>query len=272
MKINANQVATASDDTSIKVWDISTNTLVSTFYGHSASVTSLTSLPGGLLASGSTDKTVMVWNMVAQTVTSYNMSCPVKWIKMHPTVANTLLVWCTSTSLSIYNPSTNMTKVATVNTTDSTFNDYWSFEILAPSGNVLALGRNSFWIYNVPSLTTNFTTTAYNFHMLARSKQLSDNMTVVIGEWNNLFLYNSSNNSFGASYSVPGEGSFTVIELTPDNLFLITVMDSGHVFAMWTWTSMSLTQVRQFVVNGMQYGAAFIPQTGFDGSKIFIFF
>jgi WD40 repeat protein len=264
MQINANQVATASNDTTIKVWNVNTKILMNTFYGHSSAITTLAILPGGFLASGSSDQTVMVWNMATQEVTSYNMSDTVKLIKLHTTTPDSLLV-STCTSISIYIVSSGMNKTGTVATTASSIN--W-LEVLAPSGNVLAVGSSTFRIYNFPSLTVNFTT-SYTYGKIATiAKQLPDNLTVVYGNTiGALTLFNATNNSFGAAYTAH-TGSFQVLELTPDCGYLISATSEGSVFIMWTWTTMSLLLVCSKTVIGQVYAAGFIPPTGFDGSKI----
>jgi WD40 repeat protein len=269
VRINSNQLATASNDTTIKVWDITTNNIVNTLYGHMAAVTTLAVLPDGYLASGSTDMNVMIWNLAAQTVSYYNMSDAVNFIKLHPTATSSLLV-NTATSISIYNTLSSMAKTGTVATTANSVN--W-LEILAPSGNVLAVGSSTFCIYNFPSLTANFTSSVFSGQILNMAKQLPDNLTVVLGQSNgSLVLFNSLTNTFGAGYSAHA-GSFKMLELTPDNVFLITATNQGSVLIMWTWTTMNLVQIARKTVTGQVQAAAFIPPTGFNGSKIsFLFY
>ena len=51
----------ASADTTIKIWCLSTGELLQTLTGHSASVNCL-AIKGGIIASGSADKTIKIWH------------------------------------------------------------------------------------------------------------------------------------------------------------------------------------------------------------------
>jgi WD40 repeat protein len=42
IKINENQVATSSNDLTIKVWNIDTNSVINTYFAHTGSVKSVT--------------------------------------------------------------------------------------------------------------------------------------------------------------------------------------------------------------------------------------
>jgi WD40 repeat protein len=263
LQINTNQVATASNDGTIKVWNVDTSTLLYTFYGHSAAVQTLAILSDGLLASGSSDKTLIVWNLVNKTAILYNMTDPVSCIKLHP-ISTTRLLVNTPSNISIYNTASNMSQVATVAVSANSV--IW-LEVLKPSGNVLAVGSSTFCIYNFPSLTTNFTTGVFGGQILNRARQLPDNLTVVIGEWNgSLVLFNSQTNTFGASY-LAHQDFIEVLELTPDNLVLISGSNNRMQFFMWTWTSMNLVQICGYSTVGQVYSAALIS-SGLNGRKI----
>jgi WD40 repeat protein len=57
-------VASAGEDSTVKVWDSHAGTLVRSFRGHTGLVTSLAFTPDGRsLVSGSRDKTVKVWDL-----------------------------------------------------------------------------------------------------------------------------------------------------------------------------------------------------------------
>jgi WD40 repeat protein len=54
-------LASASDDNSIKIWNLSTGALKKTFNGHTNFIKSLVVLKNGLLVSASWDKTIKIW-------------------------------------------------------------------------------------------------------------------------------------------------------------------------------------------------------------------
>jgi len=57
-------IATAGEDSAVKVWDSHSGTLIHSFRGHTALVSSLSFSPdGSRLVSGSRDKTVKIWDM-----------------------------------------------------------------------------------------------------------------------------------------------------------------------------------------------------------------
>jgi WD40 repeat protein len=263
IRINENQVATASDDATIKVWDLNTSALVKTFYGHTASVQSLVIVPGGYLASSSTDMFLMVWDMVSETLKTYSLGVASNCLKTHP-YAGTLLV-NTASSIRIFN-ATSLTQVGAL--PGGSFN--W-LEVIAPSGNVLAVGSASLKIYNYPSGTVNFTTTAFS-GVLNRLRQLPDNVTVVVGAADgNITLFNTYNNTVGPSYSAHTL-SIRMLEMTPDNLYLLTGSQDGSL-AMWAWQTMALIQMQPFNANGplVYLGSGLMLSSAFDGGKMTIF-
>ena len=57
-------IATAGEDSSVKIWDSHTGKLIHSFRGHTGLVSSLSFSPDGRrLISGSRDKTVKIWDM-----------------------------------------------------------------------------------------------------------------------------------------------------------------------------------------------------------------
>lgn len=57
----AGQLASGSEDNTIKLWDVSSGSSVTTLSGHTSVVVSLVVLPDGRLASGSYDNTINLW-------------------------------------------------------------------------------------------------------------------------------------------------------------------------------------------------------------------
>jgi WD40 repeat protein len=47
----------------MKIWRVSDGVLVRTFTGHTAQVISVTELPDGLIASGSSDFSIKIWRV-----------------------------------------------------------------------------------------------------------------------------------------------------------------------------------------------------------------
>jgi WD40 repeat protein len=65
------QVASGSYDKSVKIWETSTGTCVSTLTGHSSAVRAVTWNPdGSMLASGSEDNTIKLWDAQSGKVNS----------------------------------------------------------------------------------------------------------------------------------------------------------------------------------------------------------
>jgi WD40 repeat protein len=257
VQINANQVATASNDNTIKVWNIDTGTLVNTYYGHIAGGTpSLAILPSGLLVSGGGDKTLRVWNLQAQTMTVVNTTGTVANMKLNP-VTGLLVIRnyeVANNTVGYYN-STTLALVLNVGITLN-YND---LEILLPSGNVVMAGYNM----------TIFDTTGAKIYSLLipgsqivnRFKLLSDNVTLANGMGSgSVLLFNTNNNSFGAS--VTGHSSsINLVTLTPDLLFLLTGGQDSKVL-MWTWSTMSVNLVKTYTVAGIMWSGAIIPSLG----------
>jgi WD40 repeat protein len=61
---DGSKLASASDDRTVRVWDVATGKAERTFEGHSGSVRSVMFSPdGSKLASASNDRTVRVWDV-----------------------------------------------------------------------------------------------------------------------------------------------------------------------------------------------------------------
>jgi WD40 repeat protein len=258
--INANQVATASNDGTIKVWNVNTKSLVYTYYGHWAAIQALVILPGGLLASCSYDQSVIIWNFANNTARAYNMSNTINHIKLHTIYTNFLLV-STSTNISIYNASSNMSLINSVSIGGDVF---YCFEIIKPSGNLLALG-NVITHFLYPNLTQIFRIGVQQTTWSALL--LPDNLTLITGGDNGLIsVFNMSVNGYGPGYNVHS-GKIDVLMMTPDQIAIISGSYNGNQFIMWTWTTMNLQQIVNYVTFSKVYSAAVIPST-FNGSKI----
>ena len=75
---DSSKVVTASDDNTIKLWDLDTNT-ATTFSGHTDKVNTVAFSPNGnTLASGSDDKTFKLWTVSSQQNTATLEHIPIE--------------------------------------------------------------------------------------------------------------------------------------------------------------------------------------------------
>jgi WD40 repeat protein len=96
------QLASSSDDKTIRLWDAKTGAQTARLEGHTAAVRALTVLPDGQLASGSDDKTIRLWNTKtgAQTARLEGHTGPVMTLTVLPdgrlasgSTDNTIRLW-----------------------------------------------------------------------------------------------------------------------------------------------------------------------------------
>jgi WD40 repeat protein len=243
IQINQYQVATASKDLTLRVWDIQTNSLVNTYNAHTNQVNSLVVLPSGYLASGSIDSTVRIWDMQNSVlVSTLNVSSSVYAMILNPIITpNGALVVISANLLTFYDAVT----LSLVNPVVMTSrNNYTCMEVLLPSGNV-AVGRNFLDIYNTSGslIFTYNTTSATNVINIMRL--LLDNVTLVCGMSNgSLTLFNSNTNAFGYSNSAH-TAWVEMLAFTPDLAYLVSGATDKQVI-MWTMRTMNLTKVKTF--------------------------
>jgi WD40 repeat protein len=249
-QINENQIASISNDNTMRVWDTSAGTLVNTYNGHTSSICSVVVLPGNLIATGSADKTIRLWNMETQTVTVTSLPSPVMYMILNPLMfANGALVASVVNYLYFLDPETlNQMQVVTTNRT------YYGMDFLIPSGNVLC-GFQNLDVYDTTgSLVFSY---SYSDTTVYRMKLLSDNVTVAIGLFSgSIQLFNADTNTFGSTITA----HTTVvgwIGLTPDNLFLLSGGHDNSVI-VWTWSTMSLTRLNTFSSLASQINAMVI--------------
>jgi WD40 repeat protein len=57
------RLASASDDRTIKIWNLATSLMEALLEGHTAGVNALIALPDGRLASASDDRTIRLWDL-----------------------------------------------------------------------------------------------------------------------------------------------------------------------------------------------------------------
>jgi WD40 repeat protein len=257
--INADKFATASDDFSIKVWDRNTGSLVNTYYGHTNKVRALVILPNGLLASGSSDGTILLWNMRFQTVKRVDIIQQVTYLMFNQKIGlNGALVVSAVNSLSYYDAAT-FDLINVVNTNRF----YNGMEILS-HGNVLVGGK-----YLDVYSTTGILLFSYNNtpNVIQTMELLPDNVTVALG-FNNgsIGLFNSNMNTLG--YKLQALAHYSTIYLltvTPDLVYLLSGGSDVQLF-LWTWNTMSLKFFKSLTTNVWCSGGILIPST-FTGMK-----
>jgi WD40 repeat protein len=258
-RINANQVATVSDDSKIIVWNLNTSTLINTYHGHMDKIQGITVLPNGFLASCGNDRTIRVWDVNSQllvsTISLPNIVYSLKW-----SAANGLFVANLINYLAMFNPNTYA-----VTNTIYTNKTYYGIEILQPSGNLIVGGSINLDIYSLPSLTLNLSQVASQ--KVRTIKLLPDNVTVVIGcDSGQLMLFNTVSNAIGATLTAHGTGKLVLmLAVTPDQLYVMSGAKDNMII-MWTWSTMSLTQVKSSASAAtLNYGA--ILSGAFAGCK-----
>jgi WD40 repeat protein len=239
VQINANQVATSSNDSTLRVWDINTGSLINTYFGHTSNVKALTVLPNGLLVTGSDDKTMRLWNMQTQTVTVMTAPGLVRALMFNPTIGSngTLVASVMNYGLSFVDAAT-LIQVQGQNLSRT----YESMDMLQPSGNVIC-GYQYLDVYNTTgSLVYSFD---YKSSVINKIKPLPDNVTVAIGFTNgSIGLFNSNTSTFGDTMDAHND-NICLLSLTPDFLYVMSGgLDSQLI--LWTWSTMNLKLVRIF--------------------------
>jgi WD40 repeat protein len=214
---------------------------------------SLVLLPSGLLASGSCDWTVRIWNLQAGTV-SVLPNLQGSWfygLKINPFVGpNGALVvgsnYLATLSYLAFYDAANLTLLQRVTTNYS----FYDIEVVPPNGLVAVGGE--FYV-NVYNKTGGFVSSMGIPGTIVKLRILPDNVTLVCGSSNHsLILFNVNTNMLGATYSEgfgydPRAYSVAMLELTPDQFYLVS--GGGGQILFWQWTTMSLTLVN--TLNGV---------------------
>ena len=61
------KLASVSQDSIIKIWDIDTSSEIASFTGHTAKISTVNQLSDGRLVTGAWDKFIKVWNLTSYT-------------------------------------------------------------------------------------------------------------------------------------------------------------------------------------------------------------
>jgi WD40 repeat protein len=194
LRINSQQIVTASNDTTIKVWNMASGSLAcsTTLYNHSGPVNTIVALPNGYLASGSCDNTIKIWDLLAgqliSTLTGHT-GC-VNDLKYNPFIGSTgsLISGSSDMSVIVWDLSSWFMNVKTL-TTSSAINSL----LIMPSGTIVA-GSNmiSFWS-TAYSLWPNSAAPSTILSMIL----LNDGVTIACGMSDSTIrLYSTSSGSF----------------------------------------------------------------------------
>jgi WD40 repeat protein len=261
MRINANQVASASVDLLVKVWDLNSGALVNTFIGHTFQIYCLCILPGGILVSAGPQDSIRFWNMQTQTVTSMFPPGGVWALKYNPLIgANGALV-AAGMYVNFYD-AVSLTYLGLTNTARS----YVDVDIHAPTGNIWLAGNNALDFMNT-SMVLSGGPYAYNASTGTLNKIiiLPDNATVVVGTTDGrMQLFSLSTRTWGTVYSAHNS-SVNALTLTPDSLYLVSGADDSSL-VFWSWSTGSLTQASQLNLPSKPRSIEFISST-YTGGK-----
>jgi WD40 repeat protein len=63
--LNNGNIASGSNDDTIRVWDITSGQCIKTLTGHTSIVRSIIQLDNGNIASSSNDETILVWDIIS---------------------------------------------------------------------------------------------------------------------------------------------------------------------------------------------------------------
>jgi WD40 repeat protein len=263
LRINANQMATVSDDLLLNVWNINTSSVVNTYRGHTSKVQGVVVMPNGYLATYGSDQTIRVWDVQNQLLVTTVANLPNTVNELKWSASTGLFVINIVNSLAMFDPTTFA--VTNNKTTSKTYN---GIDILQPSGMLIAVGANYLDIYTLPSFTLNFNLTSSPG--FTRVKLLSDNQTVVLGLCNgSLALFDSSTNTLGDMLSAHTTGQWVLmLALTPDQLHVISGAQDSKII-MWTWSTMSMSQVKSSVSSATLNSGAVVSGT-YNGRKLFM--
>jgi WD40 repeat protein len=247
VRINANQIVTASSDSTIKVWNIDTGAMVNQYYSHSCFVLSAVLLPSGMLATGGCDGSVRLWNLTSGIVSVLPNTLGKSYygLKLNPFFGpnGALVVGSSYTStlsfLAFYD-AMNLTRFKLANTNYSVYD----IEIVPPNGHVAVGGVSYLNVFNI----TGGLVSSIGFNgSISRLRILPDNVTLVCGMQNvSIVLFNVKTNTLGATYmggygEIPWGVPVNMLEVTPDQLYLVS--GGADQIMFWQWTTMSLTLV-----------------------------
>jgi WD40 repeat protein len=268
LQISQTCVASASNDKTLKVWNMNTNSLVNSYYGQTAQVNTLALWANNQVAAGGNDSRIWLWDMSGGNANySYiTLTAPIYTLKMHPMYSN-LMAINTFNSIILYKMVSGSYIVNKTITTSRTYSD---MDILLPSGNVIATGPYTD-VYLFSNGTRYYTLT--NSVNGCKIKQLPDNKTVVVGRTDGkMSLFNSNTSTQGSNYSVH-TGAIVMLQVTPDLLYLVSG-GSDNKLVLWTWALMSLTQVNTYAVSvsGMVKSGVLITPTYTQSNKTNFFF
>jgi WD40 repeat protein len=134
-------LASGSEDSTIKIWELNTGKVKQTLSGHESGVYCLAVLKDNFLASGSADNTIRIWNI--------NEGCSTSTLKGHTGAINSLLVQ--NNEYLVSGSADRTMKIWDKENLKRTINVSFPIEILKKGENdtVFASGLNSIELWNV---------------------------------------------------------------------------------------------------------------------------
>jgi WD40 repeat protein len=228
LRINDNNLATASNDTTVKLWDINTGILLCSL-NHSSAVKSMAVLPNGYLATGSCDKNVYLWNLTSGVVfknLTGHTGC-VNDVQYNPLIGATgsLVSVSTDTTLIVWDLSsfTNIKRLLQAGPI--------SCLLILPLGQMVT-GSAAIIAYDT-SFTKLFSVNPPSAPIIKSMAMMLDGVTVACGmNDSTILIFNMSSKTFGQSLTGHTQqvNTLDLLILAPDNQpFLISGSDDGLV-------------------------------------------
>jgi WD40 repeat protein len=256
LRINSQNLATASNDASVKLWNLASGAYICSF-NHSSPVKSMAVLPNGLLATGTCDSKINLWNLtsgvITKTLTGHS-GC-VTDLQFNPLIgaSGSLASSADGSTFIVYDLASSYTNVKQI-TNSISFNCL----LILPLGQIV-VGYTKIGIVDTSFNILANTNTPSSIPVLSMALML-DGVTIACGlSDNTIRLFSTSSYSF-TGVSLTGHtqqvNSLELIVLSPYNLpFLISGSSDGSVM-IWNMTSNAM--IKTISMNSSVYSVAIL--------------